>query len=471
MPSAFFVVRSAYSVRGEDMADRLIVFGYLAVLVIVGLRGGKGVKNADDFTATGKQYGTWVIFATLSASFVGGGYSSGNAAAAYESGIGTALTLFGFSIGMLIIGKWFAPGVARFPHAKTVGGILGAVYGETAQRLGGIIAFFCCAGVVGAQMESIGLVFHSLLGVSPAVGTLLGGAVVLLYTTFGGMASVLVADMLQFILLAVGMPLLLLIAVTAGGGAAAVWERIPPDLLNPLNTLSLPAFLSLFFSMMCGEALAPPYMQRLLIGKTPRDAARGTMLSGLFSMPFFLVTAGVGLTARALGIEQEAASVMPDLILRILPIGLRGILMAAMASIILSAADGFLNGATTGLVCDTILPRHPHLSDTAQLRTLRTVNLTTGLAAMVLSFLLPNVFDILLLAYSFWSPVILVPLAAALLGVRVSNRRLYVCMAGGLLACLVWNIGRPFGIDGAAIGLMANLILFCSGKKSALDKV
>ncbi len=458
------------------MTDRLIVFGYLAVLVFVGLHGGKGVKNADDFTATGKRYGMWVIFATLSASFVGGGYSSGNAAAAYDTGIGTALTLFGFSIGMLIIGKWFVPGVARFPHAKTVGGIIGAVYGERARQLSGIIAFFCCAGVVGAQMESIGLVFQSLLGVPAAVGTLIGGAVVLIYTTFGGMASVLVADILQFVLLAAGMPLLLAIAVTAGGGASAVWERIPPDLLNPLNGRTLPAFLSLFFAMMCGEALAPPYMQRLLIGKTPRDTARGTMLSGLFSMPFFLVTAGVGLTARALGIEQAAASIMPDLILRILPVGLRGILMAAMASIMLSAADGFLNGATTGLVCDTILPRYPHLSDKAQLRTLRTVNFATGVTAMVLSFLLPNVFDILLLAYSFWSPVILVPLAAALLGITVGKNTFYGCMAGGLVTCLVWNtlLARPYGVDGAAIGLAVNLLIFCIGKKysrNPLDKL
>ena len=49
----------------------------------IGLRGGKGVKNAADFTASGGRYGTAVIFATLSASYVGGGYSSGNAAKAF----------------------------------------------------------------------------------------------------------------------------------------------------------------------------------------------------------------------------------------------------------------------------------------------------------------------------------------------------------------------------------------------------
>jgi hypothetical protein len=73
------------------MVDRLIVFGYLVVLVAIGLRGGQTVRNASDFSAADKRYGTFVIFASLSASFIGGGYSSGNAAAAFEQGIGTAL--------------------------------------------------------------------------------------------------------------------------------------------------------------------------------------------------------------------------------------------------------------------------------------------------------------------------------------------------------------------------------------------
>lgn len=451
------------------MWDRLIVFGYLAVLVAVGLRGGNKVKSAADFTATGKRCGTFVVFATLSASFIGGGYSSGNAAAAYESGIGTTLTLFGFGIGMILIGKFLVPGVARFPQARTVGGIIGAAYGERARRLTGIFSFLCCAGVVGAQMESIGLVFHALLGVSKTVGILLGCSVVLLYTTFGGMESVLTADMIQFCLLAVGMPLLLLIAVAAGGGLAAVWERIPANLLNPLNGLTLPAFLSLFFSMMCGEALAPPYMQRLLIGRTSGETARGTVYSGLFSLPFFVVTGAIGLTARALDLGGDAATVMPDLILRVLPVGLRGILMAAMVSIILSAADGFLNGAAVSLVCDTLLSRYPRMTDRTQLRYLRGVNLLTGVAAMLVAFAVPHVFSLLLLAYSFWSPAVLVPLVAALLGIKADTRTFFAAVGSGLSVCLLWNhvLEQPYGIDGGALGMFANAIVFFVGVSRA----
>ena len=178
----------------------------------------------------------------------------------------------------------------------------------------------------------------------------------------------------------------------------------------------------MFLTMMFGEALAPPYTQRLLIGRNPKGTARGTILSGLFSIPFFIVTGMIGLTAFSLGVTDNAASAMPTLVQAILPLGIRGVVMAAMVSIILSAADGFLNGASVGLVCDAIMPLCPHMSDKNQLRWLRGVNLATGLGAVLLAFVVPDIFSILVLAYSFWCPLILVPLAAALLGIRSNGR-------------------------------------------------
>ena len=444
------------------MIDIGIVIVYVITLVAIGLKGGKQVKSAADFTAADKQYGTFVIFATLSASFIGGGYSSGNAAAAFENGIGTSLCLFGFGFGMILIGKYVAAGVGRFPSANTVGGVITASYGESAGLLTGLFSFVCCAGIVGAQMETIGLIFHALLGVSPTLGTLLGCGIVLIYTTFGGLGSVIFADIVQFLLLAIGMPLLLLSVIIKAGGVHSLLADLPPSLLSPLNNTTLPAFLSLFFSLMCGEALAPPYMQRLLIGKSATAVAKGTTLSGWFSFPFFLITGGIGLAARAMHVTDNPALAMPALILQTLPMGLRGILMAAMVSIVLSAADSFLNGATISLVCDTILPCIPKLSDRSSLRLLRLVNLFTGIFAAVISFCVPDVFSILLLAYSFWSPVILVPLVAALLGVRADKYTFFISALSGFFACLIWKVvlHQPFGIDGCLVGIPANLVAF-----------
>lgn len=440
--------------------DTGLVVLYLAILIGIGLRG--RVKDVKGFTASGGKYGTFTIFASLSASYIGGGYSSGNAAEAFSGGISMTLALFGFSFSTILIGKFLVPGVRRFEGLATVGGIVGSCYGRAARVLTGIFSFVCCAGVVGAQMGAIGMVFNVLLGIPHRLGILIGCGIVLLYSTTGGLQSVIMADMVQFVMLAVGMPILLIMALSRAGGVNEMISSLPKEYLNPFNGTSVTGFISMFITMMFGEALAPPYTQRLLIGKNPQGTAKATILSGIFSIPFFIITGMIGMAAYALNITGDGATAMPSLVKNILPIGIRGLIMASMVSIILSAADGFLNGASVGLVCDTVKVLSPNLSEKAELWWLRVVNLTTGLAAVAVAFVLPDIFNILVLAYSFWSPLILVPLAAAMLGVKSNGRAFRYALASGLFSSLIWNyiLHKPWGIDGAVVGLISNFFVF-----------
>lgn len=176
----------------------------------------------------------------------------------------------------------------------------------------------------------------------------------------------------------------------------------------------------------------------------------------------------IGFTAYALGVAKDASSAMPDLVQAVLPLGIRGVVMAAMVSIIMSAADGFLNGAAVGLVNDMILPLRPHMSDKSQLRWLRGVNFATGAAAVLAAFVLPDVFSILVLAYSFWCPLILVPLAAAFLGVKSNGRAFRYALLAGLTSTLLWNyvLGKPWGVDGTMVGMLCNFLVFTACTKA-----
>lgn len=439
--------------------DICIVAIYVMLLVGMGLYGGRKVKTAADFTAAEGHYGTWVLFASLSASYVGGGYSAGNAAESFSGGLGMTVALFGFSLSMICIGKFLVPGVGRFTGETTAGGVIGRAYGRSARVLTGLFSFFCCAGVVAAQMEGMGQVFHVLLGISPAQGILLGSTIVLVYSTFGGLQSVIKADIIQFILLAVGMPVLLILGLQKSGD---ILGSVPAAYFNPLQGTTPLGFLSLFLVMGVGEALAPPYTQRLLVGKSPRTTGRATVLSGLFSIPFFLVTGLIGLVAYALHVTDTASLAMPALIQTVLPVGIRGVVMAAMVSIMLSAADGFLNSAAIGMVCDGILPLFPRLQDKTQLRLLRLINVGTGIAGILLAFAVPDIMDILMLAYTFWCPLILVPLAAAFLGVESNGRAFRYALLTGLVLTVVWKflLHNPLEIDGSIVGLLGNLGVF-----------
>ena len=74
--------------------DQIIVVVYLVCIFALGIWGGKGVKTLSQFSVAGRSYGTFIIFATLSASFIGGGFSMGNAEKVFLFGIVNIFALY-----------------------------------------------------------------------------------------------------------------------------------------------------------------------------------------------------------------------------------------------------------------------------------------------------------------------------------------------------------------------------------------
>jgi SSS family solute:Na+ symporter len=92
----------------------------------------------------------------------------------------------------------------------------------------------------------------------------------------------------------------------------------------------------------------------------------------------------------------------------------------------------------------------------------RLATLITGSISIVFAIRIKSLIDILIYAYQFWSPIILVPLAATLLGIRAGTGAFCAGAAAGLCGVFVWNrlLGTPGGFDGLLVGVFANLVVF-----------
>jgi SSS family solute:Na+ symporter len=117
----------------------------------------------------------------------------------------------------------------------------------------------------------------------------------------------------------------------------------------------------------------------------------------------------------------------------------------------------------TFLINDIVNPlRRTPLDDRTGLRWARAATLLTGTFAVVFALEIRSILDILIYAYNFWAPIILVPLTAALLGLRPPRAAFLAGAAAGIAGVVVWNrlLGAPGGFDGLIVGVFANLIVF-----------
>jgi SSS family solute:Na+ symporter len=457
------------------MLDYVIIIFYLSVVLLLGLWSGKGMKSLQDFSVSHRSYTSMVVFATLSASFIGGGFSIGNAEKVFRLGIANIVALWGFSLKEILVAKYIAPKVGNFPNVISTGDVMEHGYGKAARVITGFFSVFLCAGIVGAQVGAMGLIFNVFLGIKPIWGILIGCGIVIAYSTIGGMRAVVLTDVIQFCVLTVGISSALVFGIVKSGGPSAIRAAAPAGhFLIPGKAMTIGAFLSLFLTFMLGETLVPPYVQRLFIGKNAAHTARGTMLSGIFSIPFFVITGAIGLVALTLDPKLDPNLAMPYVVRTVLPAGVRGIVIAGVISIVMSSADSFLNGAATSCVNDLVKPlRKSAMSERQELLLAKLTNCLVGVVAVIFAVRIRSILDILIYTYNFWAPVILVPLAAVLLGVRVTKAGFLAGIVAGAAGVLIWNglLGSPMGISGLIIGVFCNLIAFAVTSKLATSDV
>lgn len=455
--------------------DYIIVIVYLAAVVIIGFATTGKVKSIKDFSLSNNGYGVFALLATLSASFIGGGFSTGNASKVAQFGIGNIVALCGFSVSIILVGSLIAPRIKRFQSAISTGEIMGMSYGKPARIITGIFGMMVCAGILGAQVSAIGYIFNVFLGLPVLYGILIGCGIVILYSTFGGMKAVVATDIIQFVVLGISMPVLLILSLGATGGMNTVIAQTSPDFFNIFNGHTVLGFVSLFLTLALGEILVPPYTQRLLMGRDIKTTAKATVWSGIISVPFFIITGLIGLVGAVYFAETgtETNSIMQSIVKAIAPVGVRGFIIAGMLSIVMSSADSFLNSAAVSLVNDVIIPlRKREQQVKRDLMTARLINLGTGVLAVLFAVLIPNVLDVLLFSYNFWCPVILVPLAAALLGVKTKPAAFYSCIIAGAVVTVIWSyvLGNPGGFDGTIAGFIANLGVYIAVTNIAKNK-
>lgn len=450
--------------------DSSIIAVYLIFIFVLGLWAGRYVKNIKEYAVAHRSYSAVVLFATLSASFIGGGFSFGNADTVFQNGIGPATALWGFSLMLILVGLFIAPRMGKFRRCISTGDIMEKQYGPSARIVAGVLGVLVCMGILGAQIGAIGAVFELFTPLTFMQGVFIGCGIVIIYTAFGGISSVVLTDVIQFVMLVVFIPLTLVLGLCVLGGFSAMAEKVPSEFLQITGNDFTPLmWISLFLSFLIGETLVPPYVQRLLIAKSPKETRKGTLWSGFLSIPFFLISGLIGLVALALNPDLPSNLAMPNVVQTVLPPVIKGLTCAAIISIVMSSADSFLNASSVCFIEDVLKPilkRNIIFPNTPakDLWLIQATTLLIGGGAVFLALKISNVLDILRFAYNFWSPVMLVPLVAVLLGKKVCKSAFVAGAIAGasvIIIAFVYNkSGVIFGLDAVVVGTFANLICF-----------
>ena len=416
--------------------DIIVFSAYCLLILCIGLyvsREKKGkVKSAEDYFLAGKSLPWWAIGASLIAANISAEQFIGMSGSGFALGLAIASYEWMAAITLLIVGKYFLPifiekGLYTIPEF---------IEKRFSTELKTILAIFWIALFVFVNLTTVlylgGLALDTVMGTgdgSILINSIIGLALfAAAYSLWGGLAAVAWTDVVQVIVLIFGGLMMTYFALVnlADGGSAIdglkyVYETVPErftmilskgEIITPNGNdawFDLPGLAVLIGGMWVANLYYWGFnqyiIQRTLAAKSLEEGQKGIAFAAFLKLliPIFVVLPGIIVYVMNLDASGSLAvesldqgfigangsivndNAAPWLIKEVIPVGLKGLILAALAAAIVSSLASMVNSTSTIFTMDIY---KSIINKKADDKSLVTVGRVAGLVALIIAILI-----------------------------------------------------------------------------------
>jgi len=375
------------------LLDWGIILVYLGLSMAAGLYGKRYISGPADFLVAGRGIGLCLGISTLAATEIGTVTFMYYAELGYKAGFAAFVNGLIAGAVMLVLGRTgFVIKRLRELRLMTVPEFFERRYSRNLRVLTGVLV--AAGGILnmGVFLRIEGTFLAILSGIPIEYLKLVMTGILLLellYTVLGGMVSVVITDFIQFVALSLGALVVTGVCILAAGWGnmhAAVSSAMGPGGFSPLISPQF-GWAFIVFQLLFWLALSTCWQTTAMRTFSTRDAETSAKVFTWTGFIFFgrgMLPMLWGIAAlTVLGTGQNGLEAMPILLSRLLPSGLRGIVMAGMLAATMSVNSSYLLGWSSVIAQDVVAPmRKAPLSSRAQVRLNRVTNLFVSLFVM-----------------------------------------------------------------------------------------
>lgn len=377
----------------------------LTIYFIIGIIASRKVKNTTDYFLAGQSLSVPAITATLLATQIGGGMFLGTA----QNPIQGSLYILGMALGFIVLGMGIAAKLQAF-QVTTIGEIFYKKYNSSfLSHITALLSSISIFGIIVAQMVAAKSVLLHFAGIDNSWLFLLFWAFIIIYTMIGGLAAVVMTDMIQ---------IALIIFIFSGICIYALFTNPIPFLssttYSTLSTLLASSHLSwaqafriismpLLFSI-----IEQDLAQRFFAAQSKRSAMLSAFAAGILLLLFAFVPFYFGVQAHLTNV-LHTTDVNP-----LLPV-LRSYTSPFFYALAVCALLSAITSTTDSLLCAisaiTTQSFTTHYKITATVKLSRIITLICALAALITSYLVPHsIISLLINSYELSVACLFVPL-------------------------------------------------------------
>ena len=383
---------------GLHIADLLVLIFYLVIIVLIGFRAMKSIRNIGEFFMPRRFGKTLMVMFTFgtgthadqAVSVASASYSNGLSGIWYQW-----LWLFATPFYWLI-----APIMRRF-RAITTADVFEARFNRSLAMLYAFVGTVTLMISIGVMLKGSGAVIDATTGgVVPAnLAIVIMTVVFVIYGVAGGLHAAIITDFIQGVLTIILSFILLPSILNAVGGLSGMREIIQdPKMFSLVSPAEIGVFyvVIIAFNALIGIVTQPHTMANCAAGRTELDGQVGFMGGSLLKRFCTVAWSLTGLAAVAYFAGQQFD---PDLIFgkvarqflpQILP-GMIGLFLASVLASVMSSCDAFMISSSGLFTANAYKKLIPHKSQNHYLTVARLVSLMVVLGGVAFAYWLPGV--------------------------------------------------------------------------------
>jgi sodium/proline symporter len=427
---------------------------YLLILAGFALWSRSETHTMSGYFIAGKKLPPWVVAFSTNATGESGWLLLGLTGMGYVAGAQAFWVVAGEVVGIALAWLLLSRRVKRLSDQTdsiTVPDLLAARFNDQAhvlRKLSVLIILVMVGAYVAAQMVATGKAFSGFTDLTYSAGVLVGATVIILYTLVGGYKAVAWTDLIQGILMLLGLIIVPLIAIEAGGGWDAVTTNLKgqdPGLLTAWgpegkSTAAMVGIIS-FLAIGLPFMGVPQLMVRFMSARSEKSLVPAMVISVTVILLFDLGAVLTGMAGRALfpGLE-DPETILPVISTTLLHPVLGGIMMVVVLAAIMSTVDSLLILASSAVVRDYWQQvRGSALSDRALAHRGKLITLVIGVIGVVFALhQTPLIFWFVLFAWSGLGAAFGPVLLCGLWYPRTNLAGAIAGMLGGFITTVVW---------------------------------
>jgi SSS family solute:Na+ symporter len=456
---------------------------YLALLIALGFWAKHRQKDVEDYYVAGRRLGPVTIACLWIAAWIGGAAVVGTSTRVYEYGVTGIWYVLAQAIGCVLFGLLVAARIKRLGDRHrhlTYPDFIEQHYDSRTRMVATATTILAFTAYSAGQLAASAAILQVMVGWDYEVSLLVAGAIVILYTAVGGYLAVTYTDWLQVALLLLGVVVIgIPVAISAAGGWGDM-RAVLPDSYYDLGAQGWDRIAALVVSMVLAFFVGMDSFSRCFAARDAAAARSGALLAVVLILPLAVASTWLGLAAAVLYPDHAAAgsSVLATLVLDTFPPGLKGLMLIAVLSAIMSTADICILTASANYTRD-IHQRYirPDLPARDMLRLGTLASAAVGGLSMLLAWKMRDIIDILQLGFTINAAGLFLPTIAALYGNRVPASAAFWSIGASLVTVIAWRIaadagaGGPFTVDplwpGLAVSAALLLVLTPLGNRRA----